>query len=266
MKAVALCYHDVVEGNDFDASGFPGTSAAAYKLDVSDMAKHLDAIAGSRSDKPSRVDDFFERGDIRECPFFLTFDDGGVSAATRIADMLELRGWVGHFFVTAGRVDTPAFVSKGQVRDLRQRGHLVGSHSWSHPTRMAHCTWAQLEEEWMRSVEFLSDLLGEQVVVASVPGGYYSTQVAEAAAQAGIRVLFNSEPRKTATRIGDSWVVGRYSVIRGMAPETSALLVTVARSPLQLRQYLFWNAKKILKRVGGRGYLAVREVLLRRRT
>jgi peptidoglycan/xylan/chitin deacetylase (PgdA/CDA1 family) len=266
MKAVALCYHDVVEGDDFDASGFPGTSPAAYKLDISDMARHLDAIAASRRDKPSRVDEFLKRTGNGELPLFITFDDGGVSAATHIADLLEQRGWAAHFFITAGRVDTPAFVSSAQVRELRRRGHLVGSHSWSHPTRMAHCSRPQLEEEWQRSVKFLSDVLGEQVDVASVPGGYYSRQVAEAAVQAGIRVLFNSEPQKTATRIGDCWVLGRYSVIRGMPADTSAQLACAAQSPLQLKQYLFWNAKKIVKRFGGRGYLAVREVLLRRRT
>ena len=37
-------------------------------------------------------------------------------------------------------------------------------------------------------------LLGHQVVAASLPGGYYSPRVADTAREAGLQVLFTSEP------------------------------------------------------------------------
>ena len=265
MRAVSLCFHDAVTGADFDASGFPGSSPAAYKMRVDEMDRHFEAIESARADKPSKVEDFPGSDDDRKCPLFLTFDDGGVSSATHIADLLEKRGWFGHFFITASRVDTRAFVSREQVRELRRRGHIVGSHSWSHPTRMAYCEWKQMQEEWTRSVGFLSDLLGQRVETASVPGGYYSAHVAEAAAEAGIRFLFNSEPQKRVSQVQGCLVLGRYGLLRGMPPVFAAQLAAANLSRLQLRQYLFWNTKKVLKRIGGRGYLALRQVLLRHR-
>ena len=59
-------------------------------------------------------------------------------------------------------------------------------------------------------------------------------------------------------------VVGRYNLFRGMPPEVSADLVSV-NSQARSRQWLYWNAKKLAKKVAGRPYLAARQWLLRER-
>ena len=154
----ALMYHDIVADDGWDASGFPGADAALYKISVPRFDAHLsalDAIAGEQLD--------------------LTFDDGGASAVLA-ADALERHGCRGWFFITANYVGTPGFVDKGSLRDLHRRGHVVGSHSCSHPLRMAHCGDAQLQEEWTCSRSILSDVIGDEVFAASVPGGDFSSK------------------------------------------------------------------------------------------
>ena len=47
----------------------------------------------------------------------LTFDDGGKSAV-RIADLLDKKGWKGHFFVTTSLIDTSGFVTPSNILDL----------------------------------------------------------------------------------------------------------------------------------------------------
>ena len=49
-------------------------------------------------------------------------------------------------------------------------------------------------DEWTKSRSVLEDVLGHDVAIASLPGGYFSPTVAETAAEAGLRVLFTSEP------------------------------------------------------------------------
>jgi peptidoglycan/xylan/chitin deacetylase (PgdA/CDA1 family) len=196
-------------------------------------------------------------------PFLLTFDDGGESAATCIAELLEKYAWRGHFFVTSGQISKKGFLNPEQIRRLRKNGHMIGSHSFSHPTRMSHCSREQLTGEWSISVKILSDILGEHVDSASVPGGYYSKRVAETAAASGIRVLFNSEPTTKIHSVCGCLVVGRYNIFRGMPPGLSGDLVS-AHSKGRSRQWLYWNLKKIAKRIAGRPYLAARQVLLRK--
>jgi peptidoglycan/xylan/chitin deacetylase (PgdA/CDA1 family) len=262
MRAACLLYHDVVAGADCDSSGFTGPGTAKYKLSSPEFEAHLAAIAKVR-DTPSSIAHELANTNPKALPFLLTFDDGGESAATRIASLLEKYRWRGHFFVTAGQINKKGFLNAEQIRFLRRTGHVVGSHSFSHPVRMSHCSNKALTEEWTRSIKILSDILGEPVDTASVPGGYYSRRVGETAAAAGVRVLFNSEPTTAIRSVGGCLVVGRYNIFRGLSPHVSGALVS-ARSDARSRQWIYWNLKKIVKTVAGRPYLVARRWLLRK--
>jgi len=232
-------YHDVVAAGDEDTSGFPGRDAALYKVTPTLFEAHLNALQG---------------------PPVITFDDGGRSATTA-ADMLERRGWRGQFFITTNYIGTRGFLNEEQIRDLSRRGHVIGSHSCSHPLRMGHCSWPRLLDEWSRSVSALSEILGHNVSDASVPGGDFAPQVADAAARAGITRLFTSEPtmqRRQAFGVG---LVGRYTIQRWTTAATAAALASGEWLPCA-RQALVWNAKKLTKRVGGERYLQIRKLLV----
>ena len=196
--------------------------------------------------------------------WMLTFDDGGVSELTPIADILEEHGWRGHFFVATNFIDTPPFLSRQQICELHKRGHVIGSHSASHPERMSACTWEQIVTEWRQSRAVLEEILGAAVMCASVPGGHYSTAVAHAAAEAGLTFLFNSEPTARPRTIAGCQVLGRYSIVRGTTPQIAAALAAGAVAP-RLGQALSWNAKKLAKATGGRLYVRLRQWLLGRR-
>jgi hypothetical protein len=250
-------YHDVVENDDFESSGFPGEGAHVYKLRREDFARHLDAIAAAG--RPVGT-----VGDLKPAPVLLTFDDGGVSFHHPIAGLLEQHGWRGHFFITTDRIGTAGFLSEAELRDLHGRGHIIGSHSRSHPTRMAALSRAELDREWRESLARLSSLLGEPVKTASVPGGYYSREVAESAAAAGIGALFTSEPTSKASDVDGCVVLGRYVVQRGMEPEWSGGFA--AGRPAQCwRQTALWKAKRVAKTLGGSGYLKLRQAILERK-
>jgi peptidoglycan/xylan/chitin deacetylase (PgdA/CDA1 family) len=192
-----------------------------------------------------------------------TFDDGGVSAHPVIAPRLEHRGWLAHILVTTDRIGTSGFLTSAQIKDLHRRGHVIGSHSASHPVRMSHCTPDELRREWTTSVAVLSDLVGSPVDVASVPGGYLSDDVVRAAASAGIRYLFTSEPESRVRVVDGCQVFGRFTLRRSSSPAAAALLVS--RNPVgRFNQWAAWGAKKVVKRVGGRLYLRARSALLDR--
>jgi hypothetical protein len=262
MKTIALLFHDAIENNRLDESGFPGPGPASYKLDVHEMETHFRSISASGAGRPCLVNDLLGGKTVDRAPLLLTFDDGGVSAATLIADLLEKRGWRGHFLITASKVDRPAFLSSGQIRELKARGHAIGTHSWSHPERMSFCTWSELVDEWHRSVSRLSELVGEPITVGSVAGGFYASKVARAASLCGIRALFTSEPIKTCHLIDDCLVFGRFMVSKGMTASNVAALCSSPNSGSQVKQYVLWNLRKAAKFAGGKYYLRVRAHLL----
>jgi hypothetical protein len=261
LKAISLLYHDVVEPGRYDDSGFPGPGPARYKLELSEFDRHLEAIARTVRRAPVLVHELDDRADGTQ-PWLLTFDDGGASALTA-ADSLSRHGWRAHFFVTVDRIGSPAFVDADGVRALAELGHSVGSHSCSHPERMSHCTDEQLLYEWGRSTEVLGELLGKKVTIASVPAGWYSRRVAQAAAEVGIEALFTSEPVAATQQVDGCRVLGRFTIQRGV-PAVRAAAIASGRPVPRLRQFAGWNAKKVAKTVGGETYLRLRRHLLAR--
>jgi peptidoglycan/xylan/chitin deacetylase (PgdA/CDA1 family) len=259
MKATSLMYHDVVEEGDPDSSGFPGGAAALYKLPRAAFERHLKAIAAAGGYPQAAAAGGWDSGQ----PLFLTFDDGGVSASTVIAPLLEKYQWRGHFFMTTNCIGRPGFLTADQLRNLARQGHVIGTHSTSHPTVMSSLTRSELLAEWSSSRARLEDILGARVEAASVPGGYYSAAVGETAAEAGIRMLFYSQPTVQAHRVAGCWVLGRYYLQRHMSAETAAGLA-VSRWAPRFRQALLWNCKKAAKSVAGGAYLKLWRTLLER--
>jgi hypothetical protein len=88
--------------------------------------------------------------------------------------------------------------------------------------------------------------------------------VAKAADRAGIKLLFNSEPVTRADFVDGCMVLGRFSAQRATAPEWSAAIVAGKWQP-QMKAYLFWNAKKVAKALGGTTWLKARVRLLEKR-
>ena len=199
-----FAYHDVTDRPQ--ESGLQRPGAAAYTLGSAAFGHHLDAIA-SGSLRPELVTAIDLAAPGRHV--LLTFDDGGRSAL-HVADELSRRGWLGHFFIITDRIGERTFLDAEGIRHLRRCGHIVGSHSHTHPDIFREQTMAQMVAEWRTSRDRLADLLGEPCTVASVPGGDISPQVLESAGAAGLRFLFTSEPTLAPRSVGGSWVMGRF--------------------------------------------------------
>ena len=281
----SLIFHDVVlSAREGDVSGFRGAGPAHYKLTECDFSEALAAVEKRVGSAPwvARHPEGYQhlpratgRPDsvVLECigssaasragHWALHFDDGGASAL-RIADLLEPRGWRAHFHIVSSLVGTEGFANAQDIRELHARGHSIGSHSASHPDPMSACSPEVLMREWTTSKRVLSELIGADVTVASVPGGSYCRAIGEAAAQAGYQLLFNSEPTRRVTWVDDCAVLGRFSVVRSTTAATIAAIAARDRMPIA-RQRVLWDTKKLAKKLAGAQYYAFRRAVLARR-
>lgn len=264
MDAYSLKYHDVVRSGAFDASGFRGPEANTYKIEVELFERHLAAITEAADlagfERVTGPRHIMWRTPSSRPAVLLHFDDGG-ACALDVADRLERTGWRGYFHITTDFIGTSGFVTASDVRELDARGHVVGSHSCSRPGQMSSLSWDGMVREWSESKARLDDLLGKPVVVASVPGGYCSRQVVLAADQAGIELLFTSEPTSSFDWIRGCMVLGRYAIRRTTRAEEAAAIASGSLGPC-LEQWVAWNARKVVQRIGGEHWLAVRKHLL----
>ena len=250
---LALIYHDVVARHERDTAGFPGPVAGVYKLEPDRFSAHLDALAATEVE-------IGLYGDGSRT--MLTFDDGGASALW-VAGELERHGWRGVFFVVTGRLGTPGFIDADGVRELRSRGHEVGSHSNTHPAYMARMEPDKLADEWVRSRERLAEILGSPPRGAAVPGGSVSEHVVEQAVRAGYEQIYTSTPRARVRRVGASTVIGRYTIWAADPPQLAAAFARGARLP-RARRLVAWELKSAAKRISPRVYEAARAARARR--
>ena len=205
-EIACLMYHEVTD--EPASSGFQRPGAFAYKHSTAAFAEHLSRIAEAQV-RPSLVTDLDLTRPARHV--LLTFDDGGKSALTT-GELLETRGWKGHFFIVTSLIGSRTFIDLDGIRALHAAGHMIGSHSHTHPNIFRDLEPARMVEEWRLSSDILSQITGAPCVSASVPGGDISTRVLASADSAGLRYLFTSEPWLTPRRSGGCAILGRYSV------------------------------------------------------
>jgi peptidoglycan/xylan/chitin deacetylase (PgdA/CDA1 family) len=239
-------YHDVVEG-----------SSDIYAVTPDEFRRQLDEIHRSTGRPPGAVDNLAD-GD-----WMITFDDGGASALFA-AEELQRRSWRGHFFVATDLVGTNAHLDWDGVRAVAAMGHVIGSHSCSHPDRMADLSAQQLLDEWSRSGAILARELGGPVLTASVPGGLYSKTVGHTAAEAGYKTLFTSLPRQGLRSIDACRLIGRYAIRRDTA-SSEAAAAAAGKAVLWARQRAAWGLRGAVKKVAGSRYETMRRALLARR-
>ncbi len=235
MLIASFGYHDVTD--DPSQSGFQRNGALPYKIGTRLFRDHLDGIAlGGR--RPTLVTEIDLTRPGRHV--LLTFDDGGKSALSAAAE-LSRRGWKGHFFITTSLIGRRAFLDAGEIRQLRAAGHLVGSHSHTHPDIYRELDWERMLVEWRQSSDILAQILGEPCAAAAVPGGEISHTVLRSAGAAGLRYLFVSEPWLTARVVGGCWILGRY------CPKASTTSSEIA----ELARFEGWANKLLVRRLKG---------------
>jgi peptidoglycan/xylan/chitin deacetylase (PgdA/CDA1 family) len=250
-------YHGILPRGS--ANGF-SVSRRAYEVQLEMFCSHMQAI-GHRLGAPPWTFSDPDYMSGRETKWALTFDDG-LDSVLPAVEYLDSVGWRAHFLIVSGSIGRPGFLTADEIRSIRARGHVIGSHSFSHPDHMAKLPYQTLLEEWRRSAAEIADVLGEPVRVAGVPHGSFAPRVASAAADAGIELLFTSEPVRHVGHARDCVVVGRYAIRHSTSPQTAAALAAGDHTAC-IPQYSAWTAKKAARGLLGKSYPAIRDVLFK---
>jgi peptidoglycan/xylan/chitin deacetylase (PgdA/CDA1 family) len=234
LQTAGLGYHEVT--NDPFSTGIQGRPRSAqFTLTTAAFEEHLARVAGAAV-QPTLVTqtDLTQPGRH----LFLTFDDGGKSAM-HAAEALARRGWRGHFFIVTSAIGQRTFVGTADMHELRDAGHVVGSHSHTHPYVFRDQTIERMVDEWRVSADIVAQILGQPCEAASVPGGHVSAAVLRSGAEAGLRYLFTTTPTLAPRNIGGCWILGR-ALIKATHPlhQIEALV-----------QFRGWTAALILRQL-----------------
>lgn len=234
MKDSILMYHDVYKALVCE-SGFQTDGANHYKITEAAFEEQIKQISG--------------------LPVTLTFDDGGISFYTIIAPILEKYHLIGHFYIATNHIGTNGFMDENQIKDLHKRGHVIGSHSCSHPSDFRAVPFDARKKEWEDSVRRLSEIIGEQVKEVSIPNGFLQKDDIKIFEELGITTIYTSklgENRKN----GPMMIKGRIGVDKTMSSERVMSILTGGLS------YIIMWAKQwllsLLKILLGNNYIKIK--------
>lgn len=137
-----------------------------------------------------------------------TFDDGNKSDIEIALPRLAARRASARFFVLAGKLDTPSYLSTVDLHTMQAQGMLIGSHGVHHVDWRS--VWGDdLEREVAGSRATLECLLGRPVAEVAIPFGGYNRRVIRAISKAGYRLAFTSDGGPATS---SSWVKPRISI------------------------------------------------------
>jgi peptidoglycan/xylan/chitin deacetylase (PgdA/CDA1 family) len=180
------------------------------------------------------LDDATARSDVR-----LSFDDGNVSDVLHGLPALQERGLDATFFVVAGRLGKPGFLTDADVRTLTRAGMTVGCHGMTHSSWRGLSNHA-LHEELRESRTILEEVAGTKVDTAACPFGAYDRRVLSALRTYGYRQVFTSDDGAARS---DRWLQPRNSINQGAGGRAAAY---TSKKPL--RHTAVRQAKLTVKR------------------
>ena len=189
----------------------------------------------------------------------ITFDDGCETDLIAAAPMLREFGFNATFYLTAGFLGTPGYLSANQVRELDAQGFQIGCHSMTHPY-LSDLTEPELKREVVDAKLQIEAIVGHPIEHFSCPGGRYDQRTLQTARHAGFTTVANSKFYANSSRTSP-YELGRVAMLRDLTLEEFGL--TCLGRGLWKKRLQHRVRSGVQRVLGNHAYDHLRAVLLR---
>ena len=187
-----LLYHEV--------SDFPERAKKIRKIGPADslLVRQFEEQMALISERPNTnvvtADDIFSGAENNLKKIVFTFDDGFIGNYLFAFDILERYGFKATFFITVDDISKERYMSWEQLSILYKNGHLIQSHTMTHPM-LGVCDERQITYELETSKKTIEDKIGALVKYLSLPFGSFDERVVKIAKDTGYKAIFTSSCR-----------------------------------------------------------------------
>lgn len=125
-------------------------------------------------------------------PIHLTFDDGNISDRSIAAPILVEHGLTADFFILAGRLNDPQYLSSNDIHALQSMGMGIGLHGRDH-LDWRKLSASQLKTEVVTARQTLAKISNDPIDKVGIPFGSYNHAVISRLKAEGFTQIFTSD-------------------------------------------------------------------------
>ncbi|MFD0794481.1 polysaccharide deacetylase family protein [Mucilaginibacter litoreus] len=203
-----VCYHQIRDWKPTDSKG-----AKDYIVQIAAFKEHMKMLAdsGYHTILPDQLYNYLVNGaELPSKPIMLTFDDTDLDQYTIAAPEMKKYGFKGVFFVMTVSIGRPHYMTKEMIKELSDKGHVIGSHTWDHHNfkKFQGKDW---EIQLDKPTKKLEEITGKKITWFAYPFGLWNAQGIPELKKRGFIGAFQlaekrdpNEPMFTIRRILDS--------------------------------------------------------------
>ncbi|RNI29824.1 polysaccharide deacetylase family protein [Rufibacter immobilis] len=182
-----LCYHQIREWTPRD--GKVGKDYIVKPQEFRAQMKML-ADSGYHTILPHQLQDYLTKGTpLPPNPIMLTFDDTKLDQYTVAKPELDKYGFKGVFFIMTVSIGRPNYMTKAQIKELSDKGHVIGSHTYDH-----HNVKKYEAKDWVTQIEKptkqLEAITGKPVEYFAYPFGLWRPEAIPELQKRGFKAAY----------------------------------------------------------------------------
>lgn len=191
-----LCYHHIREAKPGQSETFK-----SYSVSPSQFASQMKALkdSGYQTVLPDQLYDYLAYGaTLPEKPVMITFDDTDLEQFTIGAKEMEKHGFRGVYFIMTISINRPRYMSKDQIKQLKDSGHAVESHTWDHNmvTKYEGEDW---EKQLVKPRKTIEDITSVSATYFAYPFGLWNEAAIPELKKAGFKMAFILSTKRDST-------------------------------------------------------------------
>lgn len=185
-----LCYHNFTEATN-----------TIITLSRERFEEHIRSLvdSGYHGILPDQLYDYLTaEATLPSKPVIISFDDTRLAQYTIAAPILERYGFRGVFFIMTICVNKPNYMSSVMINDLASRGHIIGVHTYDHPSvsDIKAGEWTlQLKEPKI----FVENAIHNDVNYFAYPYGQWTKEGIKQLKSNGYKAAFQLEKKQSST-------------------------------------------------------------------
>jgi peptidoglycan/xylan/chitin deacetylase (PgdA/CDA1 family) len=200
-----LCYHHIRDLK------MVGKASKGYEVTVAQFKAQMKVLvdSGYKTITPEEYYNYLTKGTaLPEKPVMLTYDDTDEEQFSIAKPEMDRYGFKGVYFIMTISIGRPNYMTREQIRQLSDEGHVIGSHTWDHSRVDKYKTENTIEErgvkkqvndwdqQFVKTKKLLEEITGKPVEYFAYPFGIWKKDGLAEIEKRGYKMAFQLSTKR----------------------------------------------------------------------